>query len=141
MGDMNRAFSLYDYQKSVSGPEQPMDLRWLFQILLKTLDLIVKNMLKPNAIESAREKTARQTFVNLKEANAPQRKYIRKGLDKIVDRIVKIQSILLEYDQKNILLSSQSSAGDSTAAAATSAGRLQLKLDQQGKQTQQQLLG
>lgn len=42
----------------------------------------------------------------MKDQNAPQRKYIRKDLDKITDRQLKIQSTLLEYDQKNVLLSS-----------------------------------
>jgi hypothetical protein len=46
-----------------------------------------------------------RTLLNVKEANAPQRKYMRKDLEKIEDRHVKVQSTLLEYDQKSILLS------------------------------------
>lgn len=46
-----------------------------------------------------------RTLLNLKEANSPQRKYMRKDLEKIEDRHVKVQSTLLEYDQKSILLS------------------------------------
>ena len=45
-------------------------------------------------------------IVNLKEQNAPQRKFLRKDMDKIIDKQVKIQSTLLEYGQQNILLSS-----------------------------------
>ncbi len=44
-------------------------------------------------------------MINLKESNAPQRKYLRKDMDKILDKQVKIQSTLLEYGQQNVLLS------------------------------------
>lgn len=53
---------------------------------------------------------ALRTLANLKESNAPQRKYARKGLDKIADRQVKIQSTLLEYGMQNALLSSLASS-------------------------------
>jgi hypothetical protein len=55
--------------------------------------------------ELIKQQTALRTLTALKESNAPQRKYIRRDLDRIADRQVKVQSTLLEYGQQNILLS------------------------------------
>jgi hypothetical protein len=64
-----------------------------------------KNPEIPTETEESRIETAMRALANLKDQNAPQRKYMRKDLDKISDRQMKIQSTLLEYDQKSVLLS------------------------------------
>lgn len=57
---------------------------------------------------------ALRTLATLKDSNAPQRKFVRKGLDKIADRQVKIQSTLLEYGMQNVLLTSLASSSSSS---------------------------
>ena len=46
------------------------------------------------------------TIKALKENNIPQRKFMRKESQKLVDRQTRVKSTLLEYGQQNILLSS-----------------------------------
>jgi hypothetical protein len=48
--------------------------------------------------------TALATIKTLKENNIPQRKFMRKDSQKIVDRQTRVKSTLLEYGQQNILL-------------------------------------
>jgi hypothetical protein len=80
MGDLNRSFALSQFMK--------IDTE------------------KPSDAEMVKRESAMKFIVNLKEQNAPQRKFLRKDMDKITDKQVKIQSTLLEYGQQNILLSS-----------------------------------
>ena len=44
--------------------------------------------------------------MNIREQNAPQRKYIRKDIEQVTEKKAKIQSTLLEYGQQHILLGS-----------------------------------
>lgn len=80
----------------------------------------------------SREEKARQTFQNLRDVHAPQRKYVRKDLEKIQDRLMRIQSVLLEYDQKNVLLSGFGRSGASGSEdTSTSANRLRAAAQEQ----------
>jgi hypothetical protein len=84
--------------------------------------------------------TAIKAISNIKESNAPRRKYVRKDLDKISDKQIKIQSTLLEYDQQQFLLSSSlSQKQQQEQDAATSNKASLLKQDQASKQQQEKL--
>jgi hypothetical protein len=76
--------------------------------------------------------------LNLKESNAPQRKYIRKDFEKIQDRLIKIQSILLEYDQKNVLLSGLGTNATGSDTSSSSNKLKQVAMDQQQQKQQQE---
>ena len=80
MGDLNRSFALSQFMK--------IDTE------------------KPSEAETIKRESALKFIINLNEQHAPQRKFVRKDMDKIVEKQVKIQSTLLEYGQKNVLLTS-----------------------------------
>lgn len=83
-------------------------------------------------MEVSREQTARQVFLNLKDTHAPQRKYIRRDLDKISDRLTRIQSVLLEYDQKTVLLSGLGRGGaDDQTSSSSSSNRMKAAAQEQ----------
>lgn len=52
-------------------------------------------------------------------------------MDKINDRLMRIQSVLLEYDQKNVLLSGLGRGGSDSSAAETSSNRLKAQAQEQ----------
>ncbi|RMZ98891.1 coiled-coil domain-containing 93 [Brachionus plicatilis] len=79
MGDMNRSFAISQFEKMRSKDADDL--------------------------EASRKNVAMKFLNNLREQNAPERKFVRKDLDKIKDPEAKIQSTLLEYGQQNILLS------------------------------------
>ncbi len=74
---------------------------------------------------------------NLKDQNAPQRKYLRKEIANL-DRQVKIQSTLLEYGQQNILLSNisnkQRQANNSSSKTTVKQTQEQKKLVQSNEE-------
>lgn len=77
----------------------------------------LKSADKPSEAELVKRQVVLRTLTNLKEQNTPQRKYIRKDLDKITNREMKIQSTLLEYGQQNVLLNSITNQQASTKQA------------------------
>ena len=88
--------------------------------------------------ELTKQQTALQTLSNLKEINAPQRKYIRKDMDKIADKQTKIQSTLLEYGLQNVLLSNIASQQDQQKHQQNSAAAKMISpLKQESNQQQQ----
>lgn len=79
----------------------------------------------------SREESARQVFFRLKDTHAPQRKYIRRDLDKINDRLIRIQSVLLEYDQKTVLLSGLGRGGADGQQSESNQHRLKAAAQEQ----------
>ena len=53
--------------------------------------------------ENEKNQIELKTVKYIKEANEPQRRYVRKDMHKIKDRGLKIQSTLLEYGFKSLL--------------------------------------
>ena len=107
MGDMNRAYALSQFMK--------LDTE------------------KSSEAEVIKRETAMRFLINLKEQNGPQRKFLRKDMDKIVDKQVKVQSTLLEYGQQNILLSAVLSQQQSQQQKTTKASLAKDNQDQQQK--------
>jgi hypothetical protein len=65
--------------------------------------ILSKECEKSTEDENFKQKNSVKILANLKEQNNPQRKY-KKEYRKLTDKHIKIQSTLLEYDQKNNLL-------------------------------------
>ncbi len=86
----------------------------------------------------AKQQTALRTLINLKESNAPQRKYIRKDLVHVIDKQARVQSTLLEYGQQNVLLSSIVSQQEQQKQQQQNAAKVISPLKQQETSSSQQ---
>ncbi len=73
----------------------------------------------------------------MKESNAPQRKYVRKDLDQIVDKQARVQSTLLEYGLQSVLLSSIVSQQEQQKQQQQNAAKIISPLKQQEQASQQ----